>query len=92
MVLRCQAIAEITSHWSDCSGLAGWYMHSVLLLADAGHSMSGALRTAFPSPPKYSCITGVIAIVLPRRQAGFGERRPLMRPLCFSGGLASHIV
>jgi len=25
-------------------GLAGWYMHSASLLADAGHSMSGSLR------------------------------------------------
>lgn len=32
-------------------GLAGWYMHSASLLADAGHSMSGASRAAFPSPP-----------------------------------------
>jgi divalent metal cation (Fe/Co/Zn/Cd) transporter len=28
-------------------GLAGWYMNSASLLADAGHSFSGA----FPGPP-----------------------------------------
>ena len=29
-------------------GLAGWYMHSASLLADAGHSLSGASRAGLP--------------------------------------------
>ena len=29
---------------TSAKGVAGWYMHSASLLADAGHSLSGASR------------------------------------------------
>lgn len=32
---------------TGAKGLAGWYLHSASLLADAGHSLSGASRTTY---------------------------------------------
>lgn len=34
---------------TGAKGLAGWYLHSASLLADAGHSLSGASRVMYPS-------------------------------------------